>query len=47
MDPELQENLGNILLCFGDIEHEPCYGERIPPDTEEDLREKQKIEILR
>lgn len=38
MEPIIQENLGAILLCFGEIEHEPRYGERIPEETEEEKR---------
>ena len=38
IDPVLQENLGAILLCFGEIEHELKYGERIPEDTEDEKR---------
>lgn len=38
MEPVLQENLGAILLCFGEIEHEPRYGERIPEETEDEKR---------
>jgi hypothetical protein len=38
MDQTLLENLGAILLCFGEIEHELQYGERIPPETEEERR---------
>jgi len=38
MDAMLIENLGAILLCFGEIEHELHYGERVPPETEEEKR---------
>lgn len=38
LNPVLTENLGNILRCFGEIEYEPFYGERIPEDTEEEKR---------
>lgn len=41
MDPILQENLGAILLCFGEIEHEPRYGERIPEETHDEKRQKE------
>lgn len=40
IDPVLQENLGAILLCFGEIEHELKYGERIPEDTEDEKRQR-------
>lgn len=42
----LFENLGNMLLCFGDIENEPRYGERIPEDTEEDRRQRERAKEL-
>jgi len=38
MDQVLSENMGAILLCFGEIENEPRYGERIPEETEEEKR---------
>lgn len=38
MDPVLLENMGAILLCFGEIEHELHYGERVPEETEEEKR---------
>lgn len=28
-------NLGAMLLCFGEIEHEVSYGKRLPPQTED------------
>ena len=37
-DPILVENMGSILLCFGEIEHELRYGERIPEETEEEKK---------
>jgi hypothetical protein len=30
LDPILIDNMGSILLCFGEIEHELRYGERVP-----------------
>ena len=38
MEPILAENLGAMLMCFGEIEHELHYGQRIPPETEEEKR---------
>lgn len=38
LDTNLIENLGAMLLCFGEIEHDLHYGERIPPETEEEKR---------
>lgn len=38
------ENLGSILLCFGEIEHELFYGERVPPETNEEKRDREIIE---
>lgn len=45
LDPILLENMGSILLCFGEIEHELYYGERIPEETEEDKRTRIVIDI--
>lgn len=47
MDSTLVENLGNILMCFGEIEHEPFYGYRIPPETEEEKKAKMVADIIR
>ena len=40
LDGTLVSNMGSILLCFGEIEHELRYGERIPPETEDERRTK-------
>jgi hypothetical protein len=32
-------------MCFGEIEHELSYGERIPPESEEERRAKIVYEI--
>jgi len=40
LDPVLLENLGSILLCFGEIENEPHYGDRVPPETEDEKRQR-------
>ena len=45
MDPVIVDNMGAILLCFGEIEHELKYGERIPEDTEEQKRAKKVAEM--
>ena len=37
-DEIIVANLGCILLCFGQIDHDERYGERIPADTEEEKR---------
>ena len=38
LPPDLSENLGAMLLCFGEIEHDLHYGERVPPETEDEKR---------
>mmetsp|Transcript_30127 Transcript_30127/g.46039 ORF Transcript_30127/g.46039 Transcript_30127/m.46039 type:complete len:216 (+) Transcript_30127:1317-1964(+) len=38
IDPIIQENLGAVLMCFGEIEHDLHYGKRIPPESEEERR---------
>lgn len=45
LDQVIAENLGSILLCFGDIEFEHMYGERIPPETEEEKRQRMAAEM--
>ena len=45
LDPVLSENLGPILLCFGEIEHELKYGERVPAMTEDESRQRKVIEM--
>ena len=45
MDPVIVENLGAILMCFGEIEHELYYGERIPQETEEEKRARIVMEL--
>jgi len=37
-DPVMNENMASILLCFGEIEHDIQYGERIPPETDEEKK---------
>jgi hypothetical protein len=38
LSPDIVQNLGSILICFGEIEYELKYGHRIPPETEEQRR---------
>jgi len=45
LDATLVENLGAILLCFGEIEHDLHYGERVPPETEEEKRARYVAEL--
>jgi hypothetical protein len=45
MDPIMSENLGAMLMCFGEIEHDLHYGERIPQETEEEKRARIVVEI--
>lgn len=35
-----------MLLCFGEVEHELRYGERVPEETEEERRAKITFEKL-
>ena len=37
--------MGSILLCFGEIEHELRYGERVPPETDEEKKERIRCEL--
>lgn len=34
MEPAISEQLDSLLTCFGDIEWEAGYAERVPPETE-------------
>lgn len=36
-----------MLYCFGDIEYEQGYGERVPPETDEQRKAKGKLELWR
>lgn len=45
LDVTLIENMGAILLCFGEIEHELHYGERVPEETEDDKRARIVVEL--
>lgn len=40
LDVNIQESLGSLLLCFGDIEVEQGWGDRVPADTEEQRKNK-------
>lgn len=33
VNPEINEDLASILLCFGNINVEKCWGDRVPPET--------------
>lgn len=46
LDPAIAESLGSLLLCFGDIEHDKSWGDRLPPDTEEQRKAKYQLKIL-
>ena len=41
------ENLGGILQCFGEIDHDHTWGERVPPETDEQRKAKMRLEIKR
>jgi len=45
IDNVLIDNMGAILLCFGEIEHELKYGYRIPPETEDERRARHVAEL--
>jgi hypothetical protein len=44
-EPIISESLGGILLCFGDIEVDKDWGDRLPPDTEEQRKAKVLLKI--
>lgn len=35
IDAQMEEHLGSLLICFGEIAYEVGYGERVPKETEE------------
>lgn len=39
------ENLGGILQCFGEIDNDNTWGERVPPETDEQRKAKMLLEI--
>ena len=39
------DNLSSILLCFGTIEHDRAWGQRVPPETEDQKRAKLLLEM--
>jgi hypothetical protein len=41
------EHLGPLLICFGDIEMVTGYGDRIPPETDEQRKAKLLLEMRR
>lgn len=45
LDPEVGNSLGSMLLCFGDIEVDKGWGDRLPPDTEEQRKAKVLLKI--
>lgn len=45
MDAAIQESLGSLLICFGDIEVDDGWGDRVPPDTEEQRKNKMLLKI--
>lgn len=47
MDPQLMENLRSLLICFGEIALDEEWGERIPPETEEQRKAKMLLEMRR
>ena len=45
LEPFQVENLGGILQCFGQIDHDVTWGERVPPETDEQRKAKMLLEI--
>lgn len=45
LDSSITESLGSLLLCFGDIEVDKGWGDRQPPDTEEQRKAKALLKI--
>ena len=47
LEPHHNDNLGAILLCFGTIDHDRDWGERVPPETDEQRKAKMLLEMRR
>ena len=47
LEPHHHDNLGGILLCFGDIDFDRNWGERVPPETDEQRKAKMLLDMLR
>lgn len=47
LDQQMAENMASLLICFGDIENEEGYGERVPPETEDQRKAKMLLEMKR
>lgn len=47
LDTQMAENLGAFLICFGDIELEEGYGERVPPETDDQRKAKMLLDMKR
>jgi len=45
LGPELAEDLGAVLLCFGEIEHDLRYGYRVPAETVEEKKQRLRAEM--
>ena len=45
LEPHQNDNLGAILLCFGTIDHDRNWGERVPPETDEQRKAKMLLEM--
>ena len=41
----MADNLASLLICFGDIENEEGYGERVPPETDDQRKAKMLLEM--
>jgi beta-phosphoglucomutase-like phosphatase (HAD superfamily) len=44
LNPEITDDLASILLCFGCIDVERCWGERVPPETPEEETARKNLE---
>lgn len=47
MDTQVAEHLDGVLKCFGDINWEYGYGDRTPPETDEQRKARGKLELWR
>lgn len=44
LNPEILDDVSSLLQCFGNIEYELCYGDRVPPETPDEEKARKNLE---
>jgi hypothetical protein len=42
--PEILDDVSALLTCFGNIEYELCWGDRVPPETLDEEKARKNLE---